>query len=179
MSSEQSQFVGHGLYKVLKAFHRDAGPCWLQCFPQLCQFDLIWSWQDVLWVVDHSWYTRETVALGNPSIVVVLDTLKPVRVTPTTITVQRHFYLLSCPFILRMAHMYNSCLYSLKASKSFLNLSPPLHLHWYHGKIIVYFVQQILIGFIYSYNANSPMYSIKVQLLAKYTIKLLMADKAW
>ena len=27
----------HGLYKVLKAFHRDAGPCWLQCFPQLCQ----------------------------------------------------------------------------------------------------------------------------------------------
>ena len=23
---------GHGLYKVLKAFHRDAGPCWPQCF---------------------------------------------------------------------------------------------------------------------------------------------------
>ena len=25
--------LGHGLYKVSKAFHRDAGPCWLQCFP--------------------------------------------------------------------------------------------------------------------------------------------------
>ena len=29
--------LGHGLYKVSNAFHRDAGPCWLQCFPQLCQ----------------------------------------------------------------------------------------------------------------------------------------------
>ena len=28
---------GHGLYKVSIAFHRDAEPCWRQCFPQLCQ----------------------------------------------------------------------------------------------------------------------------------------------
>ena len=27
----------HGLYKGLKAFHGEAGPCRLQCFPQLCQ----------------------------------------------------------------------------------------------------------------------------------------------
>jgi hypothetical protein len=39
---------GHGLYKASKAFHSDAGQCWLQCFPQF-------SWLDVLWVVDHSW----------------------------------------------------------------------------------------------------------------------------
>ena len=30
---------GHGVYKVSKVFHRDAGPCWLQCFPQLFQVD--------------------------------------------------------------------------------------------------------------------------------------------
>jgi hypothetical protein len=29
--------LGHELHKLLKAFHRDAGPCWLQCLPQLCQ----------------------------------------------------------------------------------------------------------------------------------------------
>jgi hypothetical protein len=46
--------LGHGLYKVSKAFHSDAGPFRLQCFPQLS------SWMDVLWVVDHSWYTQET-----------------------------------------------------------------------------------------------------------------------
>ena len=40
--------------KVSKVFHRDSSPCWLQCFPQL------FSWLDVLWVMDHSWYTRET-----------------------------------------------------------------------------------------------------------------------
>ena len=32
LPSKQS---GHGLYKVSKAFYGDAGPCWLQCFPQL------------------------------------------------------------------------------------------------------------------------------------------------
>ena len=32
---------GHGLYTVSKAFCRDVGPCWLQCFPQLCQSWLV------------------------------------------------------------------------------------------------------------------------------------------
>jgi hypothetical protein len=58
---------GHGLYKVSYAFHGDAGPCWLQCFP-------------------HSWKTWETVESENNSSDTVLDTLKPVRLAPTTIT---------------------------------------------------------------------------------------------
>jgi arabinogalactan endo-1,4-beta-galactosidase len=35
--------LGHWLYKVSKAFHRDVD----SCFP-------------VVWMVDHSWYTQET-----------------------------------------------------------------------------------------------------------------------
>jgi hypothetical protein len=41
--------LGHWLYNVLKAFHRDAGPYWLQCFPQLCQVDwMSFGWWTVL-----------------------------------------------------------------------------------------------------------------------------------
>jgi hypothetical protein len=40
---------------------------------------------DVLWVVDHSWYTQETVECEKPSSVAVLDTLKMVCLAPTTI----------------------------------------------------------------------------------------------
>ena len=40
---------------------------------------------DALWVVDHSWYTRETVEREKPSSFAVFDTLKPVRLAPTTI----------------------------------------------------------------------------------------------
>ena len=40
---------------------------------------------DVLWVVDHSWYTQETVKHEIPSSVAVLDTLKSVHLAPTTI----------------------------------------------------------------------------------------------
>ena len=69
----------HGLYKVLKAFHRDAGPCWLQCFSQLCQV----GWMSFGWwtVVD----THKKLLCKKPSSVAVLDTLKPVRMAPTTI----------------------------------------------------------------------------------------------
>jgi hypothetical protein len=44
--------------------------------------------------------TPETAECENPSIVAVLDSLKPVHLAPTTIPVQRHFNLLSCPFTL-------------------------------------------------------------------------------
>ena len=47
------------------------------------------SWLDVLWVVDHSWYTRKTVEREKPSSVAVLDTLKPVRLAPTTIPLSK------------------------------------------------------------------------------------------
>jgi hypothetical protein len=43
------------------------------------------SWLDVLWVVDHSGYTRQTVEREHPSSVADLDTLKLERLAPTTI----------------------------------------------------------------------------------------------
>ena len=47
---KQSLFLlGHGLYKVLKAFHRDSGPCWLQCIQQLCQVGwMSFGWWTIL-----------------------------------------------------------------------------------------------------------------------------------
>ena len=40
---------GHGPYKVSKVFHKDAGSCWLQCFPQLCQAGWIpFGWWTIL-----------------------------------------------------------------------------------------------------------------------------------
>ena len=53
---------GHGLYKVSKAFHRDAGSCWCQCFPQLCQ---------VGWMSFGGWTTldtrKESLSMKNPA----------------------------------------------------------------------------------------------------------------
>jgi hypothetical protein len=37
------------------------------------------------WLVDHSWYTQEIVRRENPNSIAVLDTLKPVPLSPTTI----------------------------------------------------------------------------------------------
>ena len=89
---------GHGLYRVSKMFHRDAGPCWLQ-LPTVVS-----SWQGVLWVVDHSWYTWETIEHEKPSSVAVLDTNRCARhLLPYPI--QRHLNILSCPFSLWMAHI--------------------------------------------------------------------------
>jgi hypothetical protein len=40
---------GHGLHKVSKAFHRDAGPCWLLSVPQLCQVGwMSFGWWTIL-----------------------------------------------------------------------------------------------------------------------------------
>jgi hypothetical protein len=63
LPSEQPQFVGHGLYKVSKAFHRDAGPYWLQCFPQLCQV----GWMSFGWwtILDTH---RKLLSVKNPAV---------------------------------------------------------------------------------------------------------------
>ena len=94
---------GHGLHKVSNAFHRDAGRCWRQCFPQLS------SWLDVIWVVDHFWYTRETVERWKNSCVAVLDKAG----VPGTFYRFKGIYILC--FSLWMAHTHNSCLNCLKA----------------------------------------------------------------
>ena len=53
---------GHGLYMVSKAFHRDAGACWLQRFPQLCQI----GWMSVGWwtILDQHWLL---LSVKNPA----------------------------------------------------------------------------------------------------------------
>jgi hypothetical protein len=55
------------------------------------------SWLDVLWVVDHFWYTLENVECEKHNSFAVLDTRKPGRLEPTY-PIQRHFYIFSCPF---------------------------------------------------------------------------------
>ena len=71
---------GHGLYKGPTALHRDADPCWLQCFPQFCHI----GWMSFVW-----WTILDThgklLCVEKPSSVTVLDTLKPVHLAPTTI----------------------------------------------------------------------------------------------
>ena len=69
----------HGLYEVSKAFHRDAGQCWLQCFPQLCQ---------VVWM-SFGWWTildthKKLLSMKNPAALQFLR-LKPVHLAPTNI----------------------------------------------------------------------------------------------
>jgi hypothetical protein len=62
------------------------------------------SWLDVLWVVDHSWYARDTVESEKPSSVAVVDTNRCAwHLLPYP--VQRHFNILSCQFTLWMAHI--------------------------------------------------------------------------
>ena len=61
------------------------------------------SWLDVLWVLDHSWYTQETDECETPSSAAVLDTNRCAwHLLPYP--VQTHLHVLSCPFNLWMAH---------------------------------------------------------------------------
>ena len=53
-------------YKVSKAFHGDAGPCWLQCFPQLCQD----GWRSFVWWT----ILNKLLRVEKPSSVAVLGT---------------------------------------------------------------------------------------------------------
>jgi hypothetical protein len=80
LPSKQPQFVGAWTIQ------------WVESVPQGCWSMLnttvptvLLNWLDVLWVVDHSWYTQETVERVKPSSVAVLDTLNPVSLAPTTI----------------------------------------------------------------------------------------------
>jgi hypothetical protein len=49
------------------------------------------SWLDVLWVLTHSCYTRETVEREKPSGAAVLDILKLMRLAPTTVPCSKAF----------------------------------------------------------------------------------------
>ena len=53
---------GHGLCKVSSVFHRDAGPCRLQCFPQLCQV----GWMSFVWWTILDTYGK-LLSVKNPA----------------------------------------------------------------------------------------------------------------
>jgi hypothetical protein len=117
--------LGQGVNKVWKGFHRDAGPCWLHCFPQLCQ---------VGWM-SFGWWTMldkhgKLLSVKNPAALQFLTDSNRWAWHLLPYSVQRHLNILSYTFTLWMAHIHNPCLNCLKAWKSLFNLSPPLHLHW-------------------------------------------------
>jgi hypothetical protein len=59
-------------HKVSKVFHRDAGPCWLQCLPQLCQVGCMSSvWSTIL--DTHG----KLLSVKNPVLLQFLNTFKP------------------------------------------------------------------------------------------------------
>ena len=65
---EQPQFVGTWTQQGVKSVPQG---CWPMLTPMLPT--VVSSWLDVLSVVDHSWYTWETVECENPRRVAVID----------------------------------------------------------------------------------------------------------
>ena len=87
--SEQPHILlGLALHKVSKVFHR---PMLTPMLPTVLS-----SWLDVLWVEDHFLIHTGNRWVWKPRSVAVLETLKPVRLTPTTIPrskAQKYFVL--------------------------------------------------------------------------------------
>ena len=46
-------------------------------------------WLDVVWVLDYSCYSQETIECEKASSAAVLDTIKPVQLAPATIPVSK------------------------------------------------------------------------------------------
>jgi hypothetical protein len=110
LPSEQTQFIGAWTLQGVQSISQG---CWPMLTPMLPA--VVSSWLDVLWMVDHSWYTQETVDCENPEALQFL-THKLVRLAPTTRPCSKALkYLLSCPFTLWMSHTHNPCLNCLKA----------------------------------------------------------------
>ena len=105
LPSEQSQFVGAWTIQGVESTRQG---CWLMLTPMLPT--VVSSWLYVLWVVDHSWYTKETVEHEKPSSVVVL-TQTVVHGTYYHIPFKGTSIFLSCPFTLWTAHIHNLCLF--------------------------------------------------------------------
>jgi hypothetical protein len=118
---EPSQSVGAW---CRKAFHRDADPCWLQCFPQLCQV----GWASFGWwtILDKH---GKLLSMKNPAALQFL-----------TQTGAPHTYC-HTPFkgtyIVRLAHSssewHTHTIHVSIVSKlenAVFNLSPLLHLGW-------------------------------------------------
>ena len=103
----------HGLYKVLKAFHRFDGPCWLQCFPQLCQV----GWMSFGWwtILD----TQETIECEKPSVVAILTNRCTWHLLPYP--VQSHFCLAHAP-----SEWHTDTIHVSRLKNDYLPVSSPL-----------------------------------------------------
>jgi hypothetical protein len=82
---------GHGLYKVLKVFDREAGPCWLQCFQQFCQV----GWMSFGWwtILDTD---RKLLSMRNPAALQFLTHSNGWAWHLLLCSVQRQLNILSC-----------------------------------------------------------------------------------
>jgi hypothetical protein len=90
---EQLQLVGVWTLQGVESVPQGCWPIWTPLLPTVVP-----TWLNVLWVVDHSWYTRETVEHDKSSSVAVFDTNRC-----QTYPIQRHLNILSYPFTLWMA----------------------------------------------------------------------------
>ena len=81
LPSEQPQLVWPWTLQGVESVPQE---CWSMLTLKLPTDFFRSSFLDVLWVVDHSWYTQETVEHEKPSSVAVLDTNRCAR-HPTTI----------------------------------------------------------------------------------------------
>ena len=120
---------GHGLYKVLNAFYRDASPCWLQCFPQLCQV----GWMSCGWWTILDTYGK-LLSVKNPAALQFLTHSNRCTWHLLPYPVQRHLNILSCPFTLWMAHTHTHTIYvsivSRLKSPSLTCLLPFTYTNW-------------------------------------------------
>ena len=116
--------LGHERYTVSKVFHRDTGPCWLQCFSQLCQV----GWRSFGWWTLFDTYGKQ-FSVKNPAALQFLTHSNWCAWHLPPYPVQRHLNLCLAHSPSEL-HTYNPSINCLKAQKSFFNLSPPLHLYW-------------------------------------------------
>ena len=75
--SEQPQFAGAWTLQCVASV---SPGCWHMLTQMLAT--VVSSWLDVFWVVDHSWYTRETVECEELGSAAALDTLVHLAPTP-------------------------------------------------------------------------------------------------
>jgi hypothetical protein len=106
--SEQPRLVRPRTLQCVESFPQE---CWPMLTPMLPT--VVSTCLDVLWVVDHSWYTRETVECEKPSRVVVLDTNRCAwHLLPYPVRRHLIFWVTHSPF---EWHIHNPCLNFLKA----------------------------------------------------------------
>ena len=112
LPSEHPQFIGPWTLQGVESVPQG-------CWPMLTSMlhTVVSSWLDVLWVVDYSWYTRETVECLKTH-QCCSSWHKPVHLAPTTIPRSWSLKSFVLPFTLWMAHIHNLCLKCLKAYKS-------------------------------------------------------------